>query len=314
MNTALLHRYQSSQVNGFSLDIETYKEFRNIIKNKDIRVIFQPIVDLNNGKIFGYEGLTRGPKQSRFHSPVRLFEFAEMYGTLYTLEKIAREKAFYLSDSLIKNNEKLFININSQVIHDPDFTPGHTVSLLAQYGLSPSDVVFEITERNAIQDFSSFCEVLKHYRDQGFEIAVDDAGAGYSSLQAITEIQPDYIKVDRSLISGIHENEVKVHILEAFVTFAKKMNSKVIAEGIETSEELQKVINLGINYGQGYLLSCPNYPVHPVSEKVIKQIQECQDKRKSSSESKQIIVGVKDEIVIMDQGELIKKAIVGDLL
>lgn len=314
MNTALLHRYQSSQVNGFSLDIETYKEFRNILKNKDIRVVFQPIVHLNSGKIFGYEGLTRGPEQSSFHSPIRLFEFAEMYGTLYTLEKIAREKALNLSDSLLKNNEKLFININSQVIHDPDFTPGHTVSLLAQYGLSPSDVVFEITERNAIQDFSAFCEVLNHYRDQGFEIAVDDAGAGYSSLQAITEIQPDYIKVDRSLISGIHENDIKAHILEAFATFTKKMNSKIIAEGIETTEELQKVIQLGIDYGQGYLLSRPNYPVHPIPEAIIKQIQQCVDKRNSPSQSKQIIVGVKDELIIMDQDKLLKKAIVRDLL
>lgn len=314
MNAALKGDYYFSQKIGVHVDIDTGREFRSILKHKKIKVIFQPIVNLHNGEIFGYEGLTRGPKQSEFQSPIRLFEFAELHGSLYALEKIAREQAFHLGHSLIKQNEKIFININSQVIHDPDFTPGHTISLLAQYGLSPDNVVFEITERSAIQDYSAFKEVLNHYRDQGFKIAIDDAGAGYSSLQAISEIMPDYIKIDRSLISDIHENEIKVSILEAFVTFAKKMNSKIIAEGIEKIEELQKVIELGIDYGQGFYLSKPSYPVKQIPFKIIKEIQEAANQAMNKYQSTSIIVQLTDELIIMDKDKLVQKSIVNRLL
>ncbi|MBE4909406.1 EAL domain-containing protein [Bacillus luteolus] len=271
-------------------------EFRDILKNKAIKILFQPIVCLQNGEIHGYEALSRGPENSEFHYPSSLFSFAEREGFLYPLEKVAREQALYQSKHLL-DNQKLFINLTPQVIHDPHFTPGHTISLLEQYQMNPENIVFEITERSAITDFQAFKVVLNHYRAQGFKIAIDDAGAGYSSLQAISELEPDYIKVDRSLISGVDKNEVKKNILEAFVMFAKKMNSKVLAEGIETFEELEKVKELGIDFGQGYYLARPNNPVPPFPRDIKEFLRSDKNKKKP------IYVDINDEIVILNNGK-----------
>lgn len=313
MNSTALISQNVIQLHTYS-DLEIRKEFRTLLAKKQLRTVFQPIVNLTNGSILGFEGLTRGPIQSSFQSPLQLFKYAEEYGSLYTLEKIARELAFENSSTILRNDEKLFINLSPQVIYDPSFTPGHTVSLLKQYKLSPQNIVFEITERSAIEDFSAFTKVLYHYRDQGFQIAVDDAGAGYSSLQAISEIQPDYIKVDRSLISKIHENNVKKHILDAFVTFAKKMDSIIIAEGIELEEELDTVIQLGIDCGQGYYISRPSFPVVELDETLIEKIRRTHTQLNKNRTLKPVIVQLDDEIVIMDKNQIIKKVAVGQLL
>lgn len=295
-------------------DLEKRKEFRSLLAKKQLSTVFQPIIHLTNGKTIGLEGLTRGPIHSNFQSPLELFKYAEEYGSLYTLEKIARELAFENSSNLIKDNEKLFINLSPQVIYDPSFTPGHTISLLKQYKLSPENIVFEITERSAIEDFTAFTKVLHHYRDQGFQIAVDDAGAGYSSLQAISEIQPDYIKVDRSLISKIQENNVKKHILDAFVNFAKKMDSIVIAEGIEMEEELEAVIQLGIDCGQGYYIARPNYPVQEIHDSVLNQISKTNLQIGKNIGREPVIVQLHDEITIMSNDQILKTVAVSQLL
>ncbi len=277
-------------------------ELEKILHQKLLTVHFQPIVHFHTNTIFGFEALSRGPINSPFYLPDSLFPYAEKEGLLYALEKVAREKTFEASkDSL--NEKKLFINLNSQVIYDKEFNPGHTISLLKQYGIKPQNVVFEITERNAINDFEAFRNALNHYREQGFQIAIDDAGAGYSSLQAISELMPDYIKVDRSLISGIDHNEVKSNILEAFVTFAKKMNSKIIGEGIETESELQRVMNLGIEFGQGFFIAKPTSPFPDINE----YARECIEIAHPNSKRKSVIVDVADEIILVQNGTILKR-------
>ncbi|WP_157950900.1 EAL domain-containing protein [Peribacillus acanthi] len=229
-----------------------------IIQKRNLITHFQPIVQLSKGQPYGFEALTRGPIDSPVFSPIALFSYAEKTGHLYGLEKAARELAIERSTPFLKQGEKLFLNISAQVIYDPNFTPGHTIQLLKKYGIEPSDIVFEITERSAIEDFEAFREVIQHYRNQGFLIAVDDAGAGYSSLQAICELTPDYIKIDRSLISSIDTHPMKRHIVEVFTTLASKMDSNIIAEGIETARELSTCMELGIPFAQGYFLGRPS--------------------------------------------------------
>lgn len=259
--------------------ITKQKRFLQILTNRSVTTHFQPIYSLTTGGIFGYEALSRCPHDELFNNPHLLFSYAEEIGLLYPLEKLAREKAIELSSDLLDVNQKLLINLNANVIYDPNFTPGHTIALLQQYGLTPDDIIFEITERNAIHDFPAFRDVLTHYRKQGFEIAVDDAGAGYSSLQTISELSPEYIKIDRSLIQGIHQNPTKQHILEAFVSFAKKMNSKVVAEGIEEEEEYKQVLELGIDFAQGYYIARPDYPARPVSHQAVTVFEQHSKKR-----------------------------------
>lgn len=247
-------------------------EFTRILDHKTLSIHYQPIISLSLGEIFGYEALTRGPLQSYFHSPIQLFRFAQSEGKLYQLEKIVRELAIHRSNHFISPQQKLFINVNSQVFFDPAFISEYMMQLLNKYNLSPKNIIFEITERNPILNFASYKSLMKHYRELGFQIAIDDAGSGYSSLQAISELRPDFIKVDRSLIENVNQNKVKEKILETFVYIARQINAKVIAEGIETPEELAKVTRLGIHFGQGYLLAKPNFPPFSVSEQALEWI------------------------------------------
>lgn len=238
-------------------------ELRQLLTAKNLRILYQPLVSLHSGQIFGYEALSRGPAGTPLANPVYMFSFAESVNLLYPLDNLSREKAIEGMAGFLPN-QKLFLNISPDIISDPAFTAGRTLNLLEGLKLTPKNLVFEITERTSIKDFTKFRRVLEHYRDQGFMVAVDDAGAGYSSLQSIAELHPDFIKIDMSLIKDVNKNPVKRALIETFVTFAQKINSELIAEGIETQEEFLTLIKMGIHYGQGYYLARPDNPPPPV--------------------------------------------------
>lgn len=254
---------------GF-IDLHTVRmqsEFRRLLDGSHFNVVYQPIISLRWGSILGWEALTRGPADSYFRSPDIIFSFAEEAGLLFPLEKVCRQTAFNRLGE-IGPDQKLFINIHPRTINDPNFVRGETIKLIKDAGLRPANIVFEITERHSIQDFSFFNKTLEHYRNQGFLVAVDDAGAGFSCLQSIAEIRPDFIKIDMSLIRDIHMNSVKRSLLETFVIFAEKIGCTVIAEGIEQEEELATVAKIGVHYGQGYFLGFPACPKQYLDEKV----------------------------------------------
>lgn len=245
------------------LRTDKYNLLKEIIAARNIRTLFQPIFNLEDNSVFGHEALCRGPENSEFYSPVSLFPAAEESGLLYPLENLARETAIRRFKALHLDT-KLFINLSPRIINEPGFAKGQTRRLVRHLGLQPSQIVFEITERSSIKDFAVFKKALEHYRQQGFLVAVDDAGAGYSSLQAIAELHPDFIKLDMSLIHEIDSNPTKKALLETFVTLASKIKSSLIAEGIETANELQEIKKLGISLGQGFFLAKPSTePPHP---------------------------------------------------
>jgi len=233
------------------------RALERVISERLIQPVYQPIVSLlRQGEVFGFEALSRTQDQTWFAGPMELFQCAEQESLTYSLDRLAREKAI---DGCLRlmPGQKLFINVMAQIMEDPSFSPGKTLSLLEQHKLSPHHVVFEITERSSIEDFGSVKKALEHYRSQGYQIAIDDVGAGYSSLQSIAELRPDYLKVDRSIIQNIHLDEMKEHILYTLVQIAAKMDISIIAEGIEHEAELAKVRGMGIAYAQGYLLGRP---------------------------------------------------------
>jgi EAL domain-containing protein (putative c-di-GMP-specific phosphodiesterase class I) len=123
-----------------------------------------------------------------------------------------------------------------------------------------SNVVIEITEHELASEDGSLEEGLARLRNRGARIAVDDAGAGYAGLNQIMRVQPEIIKLDRSLVEGVHADGAKAALIEFFVLFASRVGAKVCAEGIETVDELRAVVNLGVTFGQGYLLGRPSEP------------------------------------------------------
>jgi len=234
-------------------------EFNAILNEKKVRAVFQPIADFGTGTIMAWEALARGPEGSAFQCPAVLFDFAEQSGKLFALERLCRERAIGTLGS-IAPGQKLFLNIHPKTMADPEFTHGKTLELLQDAGLTPDNIVFEITERHSINEFALFHRTLDHYRSQGYLVAVDDAGAGYSGLTSVAQIRPEYIKIDMSLIQGIDKDPVKRALIETFVTFADKIGSKIIAEGIESQGQAACLIDIGVHYGQGFYLARPATP------------------------------------------------------
>ncbi|WP_407311455.1 GGDEF domain-containing protein [Desulfosporosinus sp. SB140] len=226
---------------------------------KYLKTAFQAIIETRNGEIFGFEALSRIPGSTCFSDISDLFPFAEKIGQLYPIETLCRRQAITAYPTVLQNNEFLFLNINPQILVDPEFASGQTRKMLSEKGVAPSNVVLEITERSAIDNFSTFRDALDHYRSQGYLIALDDLGAGYSSLQSVAELHPDFLKVDRSLISGVHADPTKWALLETFVTFSKRIGCRIIAEGVETEEEMRTVVQLGVDYVQGFFVARPDF-------------------------------------------------------
>lgn len=233
-----------------------HRQFFEILDKEDLQSYYQPIISLKDGVTFGWEGLIRGPEKSHFFLPHQLFEYAEKTGRSLLLESISRKKAMGRLQEW-PSDAKLFINIDPRSMEDTTFLRKEALQLLENHGLSPSNIVLEITERHAITNFDRFREIIHVYRKLGYLIAVDDAGAGYSSMETIVQTYPNYIKLDMSLTRGIDFDPVRRAIVEAFVMVARKVGCKIIAEGIETENELKTLIDLGVDFGQGFLLGRP---------------------------------------------------------
>ncbi|HEX2944435.1 MAG TPA: GGDEF domain-containing protein [Clostridia bacterium] len=244
------------------------EEFMEILKNESIRTVFQPIISLKSGELLGYEALSRGPDNSVFKNPEKLFDFARAYGRLWDLELLCRIKALenyskYSSPSLI------FLNVDPHIIDDEKFRKGFTKDFLREFKINPENVVFEITEKNSVIDITNFKKVINNYKDQGYKIAIDDAGSGYSGLKLIADIHPHYIKLDMNLIRDIDKDGLKYTLIKTLYDFCVITDIKLIAEGIETENELNSLIEIGIDYGQGYLIRKPSEDLPQIGEELI---------------------------------------------
>lgn len=227
-----------------------------ILAHGDLQSLFQPIVSVAERRILGYEALTRGPSNSPLHSPLTLFAAARQTGLLSELELACRKSACRrFSEQQLDG--LLFLNVSPDSLLDANHQPGRTLQLLQTYDISPSRVVIELTEQSPTDDFYLLDTALHHYRDMGFSIALDDLGAGYSSLRLWSELRPDYVKIDRHFIDGIHRDAVKREFVGSILQMAKASRSKVIAEGIELEEELAMLCEMGVDLLQGYLLCRP---------------------------------------------------------
>jgi EAL domain-containing protein (putative c-di-GMP-specific phosphodiesterase class I) len=223
----------------------------------NIRSVYEPIVDVETRTVFGYEALARGPEGTELHSPMRLFAMASEQDLLFQLDCLCRKAGLDGARDL-PGGTKLFLNVRPTTIHDPNFRAEALERTLASCQLCPSDVVFEISEQESIDNFAIFREVRDYYGNLGFKIALDDTGAGYASLEAVMELAPDFIKVDRAFVSGIDEDPARQGLLAALQTVADRLGAHIIGEGLDTLEELETLGHLGISFGQGWLFGKPH--------------------------------------------------------
>ncbi len=233
--------------------------FRRILKKGEIRMVYQPIYRITDGKIiYGYEALARGPKGTELEMPTALFTVADELDELENLENLCRWKALLTSKKLSNEEKKIFINVSSKILQlkESGFIKG-LFENINELQINCEKIVIELTERHEIRDFKSLKSNIKKLKDKGIEISIDDVGVGYTSLQTLAELSPNYLKYDMVLVRNIHKDLVKQNLLEMVLNFGDKINAPVIAEGVEKEEELETIKKIGVKYAQGFLLSQP---------------------------------------------------------
>jgi EAL domain-containing protein (putative c-di-GMP-specific phosphodiesterase class I) len=203
---------------------------------------------------------------------------ADRNNKAWDLESLCRMKA--MKGALVPPpGTKLFLNVNPNVLNDRRFIEDFRDHYLAKIGLDPKSIVFEITERSAVIDNHAFLLSISRYKAQGYKIAIDDVGAGYSGLNALSMVKPNLIKLDMHLVRNIDKDKTKQLICKAMVDFAKGSGIGMVAEGIETEEELATLIRLQVDYGQGFFLGIPKKSFAGIASEKVETIQKHRGKR-----------------------------------
>jgi len=236
-------------------DQETIGELRRIINEEAINVCFQPIYFLESQRLLGLEMLSRPQTNSAMANPEIFFKNALKYGVYYEVEMIGWRKAVKMAADLFDGRQKLFLNCDPYLVESEKFKTVR--DMFYGFGMSCDETFLEITERSAVIAFDVFYERIKEYREDGFKIAVDDLGKGYSSLESIIEIRPEAVKLDRHIVNGVSGDSYKRSIVKLFVAFCRENGIICVAEGIETKQDFDVLLDLGVNAGQGFYLCRP---------------------------------------------------------
>jgi EAL domain-containing protein (putative c-di-GMP-specific phosphodiesterase class I) len=263
LRDALEEAREEVQMRGRVAARRRRRELVQLLVEGRVTAVFEPIVEVQSRIVFGYEALSRGPEGSELRSPAVLFESAMRHDLVFQLDCLCRQRALEGARDL-PGKTKLFLNVRPTTIHDPSFKADVLERTLASCKLRPSDVVFEISEQESIDNFAMFREVRDSYGKLGFQIALDDTGSGYSSLEAVMELAPEFIKVDRAFVTRIDEDPARQELLRALQSLSQRLGSRIIGEGLDTLEELETLGRLGIPFGQGWLFGKP----HPLRSDV----------------------------------------------
>ncbi|MFV0422539.1 EAL domain-containing protein [Oleidesulfovibrio sp.] len=226
---------------------------------------FQPIVEAKNPQnVFGYECLARGRTRSgEILSPKTMFSIANAADMLFHLERCCRVAAIRGAKEH-GITQSLFINFNPNTIYSPEFCLKATLRAIEQAEINPACVVFEVIESEEVKDVSHILEVLDFYRDHGFRVALDDLGAGYSSLRLLSLLKPDFIKLDIGLVQHVDEDPYRAVITQNILEMARRLGVQTIAEGVETAGEWHWLREHEVDFVQGFLFARPTVPPVPV--------------------------------------------------
>jgi len=232
-----------------------------IIYNRQLWTAFQPIVELETRRVVGHEGLSRGPRGTELETPYALFGAAGRHGVTEELERACRRQAF-VDWGVFGAAGRLFINTVPATVRDTSFLGRGVLDYLGPR-LSPRDVTLEITEQRVIENLNLYREAMHSFLDLGFSFAIDDVGAGYSGLETMASLGASYLKIDMALVRDVQHKRVSQQVVKAILDMGAGVDAVVIAEGIETPEEAEALMGLGVRWGQGYFFGRPQDPYAP---------------------------------------------------
>jgi EAL domain-containing protein (putative c-di-GMP-specific phosphodiesterase class I) len=240
---------------------------QDVILGDGLSTVYQPIVDLGTGDIFAYEALTRGPRGTSLESPATLFAIADEVDLTVELDRACFRGALRNAKTL-EPVHRLFVNLLPMSFYDSAFIEVEVGNLLSAAGLTPANIVFEITERLAIENFASFKRALAAYTAMGFGVAIDDVGTRHSNLETVMSLRPHFIKISDVLVRGIARSTVKREMLRSLRHIAETIDAVMIAEGIEHLEDVVALRDLGLRYGQGYYMARPAPPFVSLKDEI----------------------------------------------
>jgi len=251
---------------------------------------FQPIVNTYSGQVFALEALMRNVDEAGFESIDALFDAAYNEKILFELEIKLRYKALEKFTSIAFHKEiKLFYNLDNRTTMMPNFKPGMTSPILRALNLPKEIICFELSEKHQERTFASFDQLtLNIYRQQGYKMAIDDFGVGYSGLQTLYNAEPDFIKIDRFFVDGIAKNSKKRLFVQNILEIAHSLGIGVIAEGIETKEDFLVCRNLGCTMIQGFFVAKPTRKISKIQRRY-NSIEELYTQEKRDFVSQSII-------------------------
>lgn len=226
-----------------------------VIEAGTLTPVYQPIVELETGRVTGYEGLVRVPKQSTFAHAGALFDAAEVAGRVADLDRAALDVVLRGARDM-DDTVTLSVNVSPRTLESAEFSSTAFLAIIRRHGFSPGRVILELTEREAIRDPDRLRAALRGVQAAGVRIAADDVGAGNAGLRLLSQFQFDVVKIDLSLVQRAGDDRTN-SVLRSIVEMAQRMNARTIAEGVETSSQLRTARRLGITAGQGYLLGRP---------------------------------------------------------
>ena len=219
---------------------------------------FQPIIDSHTGRLYGVEALLRSYNEAGFDSIGQVFDTAYEENYLYSLDLKLREKVIEkFKEIKFCNDIKLFYNLDNRVLEMPNFSLGNTELILAKYGINKSVITFEISEKHRFNNIIGINNMLSIYKDQGYNIAIDDFGSGFSNLQKLFHIEVDVLKIDRFFISDIEKSSKKRLFVNNIVNLVHSIGGIVVAEGVETESEYQICKKIGCDLIQGFGFGAP---------------------------------------------------------
>jgi EAL domain-containing protein (putative c-di-GMP-specific phosphodiesterase class I) len=225
---------------------------RAVLAGRKLHAVYQPVVSIREKDVVGYEALIRGPV-GELERPDVLFAVAHEADMTLELESLCLETIFAKVPRAVMR-KKLFVNASPRLL-------GHSVFLdernLDAMRRAHPNVVLEVSEKEVVHDYPAFRETLDRLRQAGLQIAIDDAGSGYSGLESILQLRPEYIKVATSIVRNLHADTIKRQVITALATLGEQIQAPLIAEGIEQPEELDSLLALGVRMGQGFLLGRP---------------------------------------------------------
>ncbi len=224
-----------------------------LIARNQMLGVYQPVVDLSNGGIIGYEGLTRPQPPSPFETPAQLFDAAEASGRVMALDLACAEELVH-GARFLPPTQFLSVNLSPTTIEAPEFGASSMLAILARHNFPPAQLVIELTERESITDMVLLRKKLEDCRRAGIRLAADDIGAGNSGLRLLSELRFDILKVDLGLVQRSAADGLSSAVVRSVVDLAARTAALVIAEGVEDDRQLVQVAALGITAAQGYLL------------------------------------------------------------